>query len=275
MISTNSSADAAALVNLPALFDFSGLSATDWQQETLDLTPYVGQSIQVVWYYIGVAIGTTVQGWLVNDVAITGLAFGQGGTLMVAKNLAQGTYNITGPANYSGSYILTTITNAPPGQYTVDFTDVAFYQTPPPQTNTLASGDTITFAGNYSFIDVNQNGISDAWEKYYFGVVSTNRTQHTDTDGNGMSDYAKFVARINPTNPASKFIILSAALATNQLLRLEWSTIPPRIYQVQASTDLKTWTPVSDWLQASVSPMSYTVTNSASRSQSYRIQVQP
>src|SRR5262249_36203730 len=61
LISTNT---AAALTSLPVLSDFSGQSALDWQEETLDLTPYVGKAIQVVWDYAGVSIGSATYGWL-------------------------------------------------------------------------------------------------------------------------------------------------------------------------------------------------------------------
>jgi hypothetical protein len=172
-----------------------------------------------------------------------------------------------------------------------------------------------------------------------------------------MSDYAKFIAGINPTNPASKFVILSVTLQSNKLFQLQWAAIPGRLYQVEtsallpllispatlagsidnlsgsfklhidaptnlpyaiqvssnltvwtslytnlpggkldfldpqaahsarrfyrtlalttpASTNL-TWAPVSDWLQASGSPMSYTTTNANQGSRFFRVQVRP
>jgi hypothetical protein len=157
----------------------------------------------------------------------------------------------------------------------VQFSDVAFYQTPLDQSNTLATAGTLTFTGNYSFIDANHNGISDAWEKYYFGSVSTNRTQTTDTDGSGMSDYGKFIAGLNPTNPASKFIILSVTVQSNRFVQMQWAAIPGRLYQVESSTNFASWTPITDWLQASVSPMSYTATNFDFSPYFFRVQVRP
>jgi len=272
LISTNSSA---ALSSLPVLVDFSGDQATDWEQETVDLTPYVGNTIQVVWDYAGVSIGSPTYGWLVDDIGITGVSAGAGGTIVISKNLGQGIFTLTGPVNQSGTALTTTVSNAPPGSYTVQFSDVAFYQTPVAQSNTLAACGTLNFTGNYSFIDVNHNGISDAWEKYYFGSVTTNRTQFTDTDGNGMSDYAKFIAGTNPTNPASKFVILSATVQSNRLFQLQWAAIPGRVYQVQGLTNHAPWVPLSDWVQASSSPMSYSETNLSRGSHLFRVQVRP
>ena len=157
----------------------------------------------------------------------------------------------------------------------MQFSDVAFYQTPLGQSNTLTNGGTVTFTGTYDFIDANHNGISDSWERYYFGSAIASRTQLTDTDEDGMSDYAEFIAGTNPTNAASKLVFLSATLQTNQQIQLEWAAIPGRLYQVQASTNLATWATVRDWLQASGSPMSHTTTNANQNSHFYRVQVRP
>jgi len=273
-ISTNSSTPPGSI---PTLVDFAGQTSGNWEQATVNLTPYVGKTIQVVWYYQGVDIGEPLYGWLVDDVSITGVAVGSGGTIVISKNLGQGSFTLTGPVNQSGTALSTTISNAPPGPYSVQFSDVAFYETPLDQSNTLAAAGTLTFTGNYSFIDANHNGISDAWEKYYFGSVSTNRTQTTDTDGSGMSDYGKFIAGLNPTNPASKFIILSVTVQSNRFVQMQWAAIPGRIYQVESSTNFAGWTPLTDWLQASGSPMSYTATNFdfGRYAHMFRVQVRP
>lgn len=42
-----------------------------------------------------------------------------------------------------------------------------------------------------------------------------------------------------------------------------------------ASTNLAAWAPISDWLQSSGSPMSYTTTNANQASRFYRVQVRP
>ncbi len=163
-ISTNSSTSPN---DIPTLMSFADMS-DGWEQETVDLTPYVGKTIQIVWYYQGVYIGTPLHGWLVDDVSITGVTAADAGTITISKNLGQGTFNLTGPMNRSGSAASTTISNAQPGQYTIRFSDVTFYQTPASQTNTLAASGTLSFNGNYVFIDANHNGISDSWENYYF-----------------------------------------------------------------------------------------------------------
>jgi serine protease AprX len=338
-----------------ALANYVGQTAYTWEQTTNNLNAYVGKAIQVLWYYLAVSDGSgPIDGWLVDDVQITGVLAGSGGTITITKNLGQGTWTLDGPISQTGTAPSTTISNAPPGPYTVQFSDVTFYQTPPAQSNNLASAGALTFNGDYDFLDLNKNGISDAWEKYFFGAVLTNRTQATDTDGDGMSDYAEFIAGTTPTNPASKLIFLGTTLLTNKLVQLEWAAIPGRLYQVessslapvsgqprltgsvaasgssftlhveapsgspyviQISTNLQAWasaytnsaggnltwldsgaaqathrfyrtvpvpgsaataqrwTPVSDWLQASSSPMYFTVPATNQSTHAYRIQV--
>jgi hypothetical protein len=94
-----------------------------------------------------------------------------------------------------------------------------------------------------------------------------------------MSDYAEFIAGTNPTNAASKLVFLSATLQTNKLIQLQWAAIPGRLYQVEAASVLSlqvaSWAPVSDWIQASGSPMSYAATNASQGSRFYRVQVRP
>ncbi len=276
-VSTNNSIPPS--LNLPLVVDFAGNVADTWQQESLDLTPWVGKTIQVVFYYQAFPFGDTIYGWTFDDVSITGV--GAGGTINITKNLGQGTWSLFSLSSLglvpvqSDVTPSVTISNVAAGQYVVDFGDVPYYITPPDQTNTLAAGGTVNFTGNYTFLDVNHNGISDAWEMAYFGSVSTNRTQFTDTDGNGMSDYAKFIAGLNPTNPASRFYF-TRITQTNRLVQLQWTVATNRLYQVNSSTNLKSWSPVTARLQASNDPtMNYSATNSGSGSQFYRVQVLP
>ena len=228
---------------LPVLRDYTYQSSHDWTQATLNLTPYVGKTIMVVWQYAGFSTSTPMYGWLVDDISITGVSSGLAGTITVTKNLGQGSWTLNGPISQTGKATATIVTNAPAGPYTIRFSDVTFYQTPQVQSNNLATSGTLNFTGNYGFIDLNNNGISDAWEKYYFGGINSIRTQSSDSDGDGMSDYAEFIAGTNPTNAASKLIFLGATLLTNKLVQLEWAAIPGRLYQVQASTLVPPQTP--------------------------------
>jgi subtilisin family serine protease len=278
LISTNSSTPPS--LSLPTAVDYAGSYADTWEQETVDLTPWVGKTIQVVFYYQGIALGDTMYGWTLDDIRITGVV--AGGTINLTKNLGQGTWSLSTLSSIglvpvqSGAAPSVTLSNLPAGQYVVQFGDVPYYQTPVSQTNTLAAGGTLNFPGNYTFLDANHNGISDDWEKDYFGSVTTNRTQFTDTDGDGMTDYAEFIAGTNPTNAASRFYFTGEILPGDNLVQMQWTVVTNRLYQVNVSTNLSSWGPVTAWLQASNNPtMNYTVTNSGSGSHFYRVQVEP
>ena len=277
-VSTNNSVPPS--LNLPLVIDFAGNVADTWQQETLDLTPWVGQTIQVVFYYQAIYFGDPIYGWTVDDIGITGVV--AGGKISVAKNLGQGTWSLfsVSPIGLvpvqSDVTPSATISSLAAGQYVAQFGDVPYYITPLTQTNTLVAGSTINFNGNYTFLDVNQNGISDAWEMDQFGSVLANRTAQTDTDHDGMSDYAEFIAGTDPTDPASRFYFTGETVQGNRLVEMDWTVVTNRLYQVNVSTNLRAWLPATGWLQASNGPtMSYTVTNSGAGSRFYRVQVKP
>jgi hypothetical protein len=71
------------------------------------------------------------------------------GTINVTTNLSTSMFSITGPASYNGSGTSFSTANAPAGTYTATFGPVAGYVTPLQQTQTLAAGETISFAGGY------------------------------------------------------------------------------------------------------------------------------
>jgi pimeloyl-ACP methyl ester carboxylesterase len=72
------------------------------------------------------------------------------GTIAVSTNVPWATYNLSGPAKYSGSGLSTIFTNVPAGTYTVTFGAVTGYSTPAPQTRTLTDGGGTTFIGTYT-----------------------------------------------------------------------------------------------------------------------------
>jgi len=71
------------------------------------------------------------------------------GTINVSTNLDAADFGITGPASYSSSGKAWTKTEAPLGEYTITYDDVAGYITPEPQTETLIKDGVINFIGTY------------------------------------------------------------------------------------------------------------------------------
>lgn len=224
MIITNVLSPPQLLAQMPE--DASG----GWEEYEFDLTPYLGKLVYLVWYHFLIAFDAPPRiGWLVDDVSVT-VENIPPGTVRVTNNLFQATFALAGPVGRTGNGTLTLITNAPPGEYRIQFGEVPFYITPPPQTNTLAPGGELTFNGFYTFPDTNANDIPDGWELLHFGQIAPGRTRDTDTDGDGMSDWAEFVAGTDPTLPAPPLRV--NACCTNGLLELTWPTRTNYSYRV-------------------------------------------
>ena len=239
----------------------------DWELETVDLSSYAGQVVYFVWAHqlVSFDIGER-SGWLVDDVSVT-VTNVIGGGINITNNIWQANVFLSGPTSKNVKGRFGQIINAPPGQYILEFADVLFYNTPAAQTNTLAAGGTLNFTGNYTFADANTNSIPDAWEMAQFSGISTQRSKTTDTDTDGLSDWAEFVAGSDPNNPPPQFK-LTAQRLTNNLVRLSWPAVLNHSYRVHASSNAVAWLPHSVWLPAVETNMNYTFsagTNGAAR----------
>jgi Tol biopolymer transport system component len=103
-------------------------------------------------------------------------------------------------------------------------------------------------------IDSDGDGIPDLWMMHYFGhptgQASDLSLAQDDADGNGMSNLEKFLAGLDPTDPASILSVQIQALvsATNNAMNnvtLSWPAVPGKNYQVQYKHNLND----SVWLE--------------------------
>lgn len=211
---------------------------------------------------------------MVDDVSID-VSTVVAGTLRVTNNLSQASFSIAGPLNITGQGNSFVTTNAPPGNYTVSWGTVADWNTPAPQANSVIALGTTTFTGNYTITDTNNNGMADSWERTYFGSASATHTALIDTDHDGMTDYAEFLAGTNPTNALSVLRFLTPAVQNTGVVRFDWPAIPGRSYRLTSSdSSLTNWLPAADWVRANGNILSFT-TNVTSGTRFYRLEARP
>ena len=80
------------------------------------------------------------------------------------------------------------------------------------------------------FPDNNGNGIPDIWESQY-GITNPNG----DNDADGLPNKSEYIANTNPTNAASRLILISATLDASEHTTISWQSIGGTRYRVSYS----------------------------------------
>ena len=85
--------------------------------------------------------------------------------------------------------------------------------------------------------DTNNDGLPDDWQTENWGKLWP--AAGADSDGDGASNAAEFLAGTDPTSADS---VLSMSISPReQGLYLVWNTLPGNFYQLQVTSDFKTW----------------------------------
>jgi hypothetical protein len=80
--------------------------------------------------------------------------------------------------------------------------------------------------------------LSYAWAQQY-GLPTDGSVDYLDLDGTGMNNWQKWIAGLNPTNPASVLAMTSTAVGTNFIgVNVTWQSVNTRTYYLQSSTNL-------------------------------------
>jgi subtilisin family serine protease len=253
-----------------------GDERSNWLEEEIDLTPYLGRVASVVFHFVTFSLENERRaGWLIDDVSIV-VDTVPTASVEVTNNLAQSRFVISGPASRTGAGTHFLDNNLPAGEYRIVFNPVPFYHTPPPQTNTVALGEKLVFSGLYAFEDANANRISDDWEKAYFGQVAASHPGDRDSDQDGQTDLGEFLAGTNPNSHESVLRIAAPLLQPGGAVVLNWSTSAGRIYRVVQSSDFLAWEPVTGWISARSASLSQVLPpEDQGRERFFRVEVLP
>jgi PKD repeat protein len=162
---------------------------------------------------------------------------------------------------YTTTHVIHTYTNT--GTYSVAET-----VTGPGGTNTHTLTNLITVLTPYQ-----------AWQLQYFGCTSCSQAQPTtDADGTGQDNEFKFIAGLNPTNPASVFSFAVTQPANSPGPSLTFGpAFAGRTYTLQFETNLTsgTWQTLTNVAGSATngSQVTITDTNTAPAAKFYRINI--
>ncbi|MFZ4394905.1 MAG: hypothetical protein ACOYOU_04680 [Kiritimatiellia bacterium] len=122
--------------------------------------------------------------------------------------------------------------------------------------------------------DSNANGMPDWWELQYSGTIH-GLAPTNDPDADGQNNLAEWIARTDPTNPAS-FFRIAAFACTNQTPTVSftgWSNRLYSVYQHDNPLTNGTWTLATNAFAGSDGPTTWTDNMPAATSRFYRIEV--
>jgi len=75
------------------------------------------------------------------------------------------------------------------------------------------------------------------WLQQY-GLPTDGSADYFDTDHTGMNNWQKWIAGLNPTNPASVLSMSSLARSNSMGVTITWQSVSNRTYYLQRSSDL-------------------------------------
>ncbi len=138
----------------------------------------------------------------------------------------------------------------------------------------LANPTTGVSPGTYNIIilpDVDGDGIPDLWETTYSFDPNSSADAGLDTDGDGMSNRAEYIAGTNPRDPASYLKV--DQVSANSPAQISFQALSNRTYSVQFTDDLNApaWTGLVDILARTTNRIETIIDSTPATNRIYRI----
>jgi hypothetical protein len=150
-------------------------------------------------------------------------------------------------------------------------------------TISVTGNDTLVANFTNSTTDTVGDGIPDCWRQEYFGVSGTTTNGQDcatcDADGTGQNNFFKYVAGLDPTNPASVFVlkVVSVTDQPDEKNLLFNPLATGRTYTPLFSTDLVNgvWLPLTTYVGSVTNGNQVTITdtNAIQPQEFYRLQI--
>ncbi len=98
--------------------------------------------------------------------------------------------------------------------------------------------------------------LSYAWAQQY-GLPTDGSVDYVDLDGTGMNNWQKFIAGLNPTNPASVLNLQIPSTTNSTGITLTWQSVNTRTYYLQSSTNLSSFVSIRSNIVGQTGTTSY------------------
>jgi hypothetical protein len=128
---------------------------------------------------------------------------------------------------------------------------------------------------------VSGSSISVEWKTNFFAIVNNPRADPAaDPDGDGIPNWAEYVAGTDPTNAHSHLDLIGAgSLGDKQSVgfKLRWLSAPGKSYVLECTSDLTgpVWKPIANNMPGSGQVLEFIDTNTDHKAQFYRVRVAP
>lgn len=119
------------------------------------------------------------------------------------------------------------------------------------------------------------DGLPDTWQLEYFGLDNTNAAPGVDADGTGQNNLFKYVAGLNPTNPASVFELQIENVSGQPVLTFS-PCLTNRVYTVEFATNLAadSFAPLTTATQTNINSIGVIIdTNATEAAKFYRVNI--